>query len=98
MAKKVGWKVQACAVEMGRDLLLGLKSCPAGSSGGVRGVCLTVGLRSREHLKYGQDMRGRLGTVASPQGAYQTSLILLLSYPNSTWVPSYLGSVQAAGL
>lgn len=48
MAKKVGWKVQASAVEMDRDLFGQLfKSCPAGGSGGVRGVCLTVGLRSR---------------------------------------------------
>lgn len=31
-------------------------------------------------------MRGRLGTVASPKGPYQTSLILVLSYPNSTYL------------
>lgn len=78
VAKKVGWKVQASAVEMDQDLLFGLKSWPAGSSGGVRGVCLTVGLRSRgrrvrpRHAGKATYLGRYLGRYCSiPQGAYQ---------------------------
>lgn len=77
MVKMVYWRVQASAVELVETPVILGKSHTGACSGGVRGVCLTVGLSIERPRPAGN---ARYCSTVASKGAYQTFPILALLY------------------